>query len=303
MSKISRISKAIAQWRVGASLFTVCPESGKLLAWDIDLPNGIRRVLYPIDFLQEGFEKSGYGGNQVLFPFTGQSIYKGTLDRWKSPMGEELPMPANGFAKDANYEIVHSDKTSLSVRLIPSPEMQQCYPFSYNFTVHYKFEELSIEIRLDLVNHDKIALPWSAGIAFDISVPWHPSLSEQNYQVSIPARKVFYMEPSGKLAPTKCLTELTSIDDPILVGRFHTKLKSSRIKLGPKGGEEDVTINIGNDIKGISFATVKTWKPTQYPFLRIETNMGLPNAAENSRGLNFVSPGDRGSFEASLNLL
>lgn len=291
------IKDVFAEWRVGASVFTLIPGRGWLTSWDIDLPKGVRRVLY------DGGMR-GCGGSQILFPFVGQSVVDGKrLDSWKGRGGKILGMPYNGFAQEAGYRIVSRDESSITLELVPTVEMERCYPFEYSFRVQYRFFELGVEVMLELENRDEVSIPWCGGVGFDLEVPWHEGLSLGSYQVCIPAKKAYYQESSGKIVTDKEFMEITSLDDPCLGNRIYTKLKSNMVSVGPKGGEENITIKIGRDIVSGFSTAVRVRKNLEDLGCRIEISMGLSKTQGGQNGQCAVLPGDRESFIVFLNLL
>lgn len=296
----------IMEWRLGSSIFTLSPRCGaRLTSWDIDLPGGLRRVLFCSDSEEIASTVSSYGGGRILFPFVGRSVYANRPNSWKSPEGQVLSMPYNGFAQNATYRVIGIDNSSssISMELVASPELNQYYPFKYSMRVHYQFYELGVEIILELHNRDTVSIPWSSGIAFDFSVPWHGGLSQGSYHVHIPAKKIFYQELSGKLVRAKTFAELTDLNDDELVNRIHTRLKSNAVILGPKSDEENILIKIGRDTVPSFFNAIKISKNPQNSLCRTELMMGLPNAPANEQGLYSVLPGSMESFSVFLNLL
>lgn len=301
MDLVSNIKDIYGQWRVGASVFTMIPgRGGRLVSWDIDLPKGKRRVLYCPDL---GEEVVVGGGSQVLFPFVGRSTEGKKIDSWKGPGGEVLRMPYNGFGQDAEYRIVSRDEMSVTLELVQSGEMEEYYPFRYNFRVSYRFFELGVEVTLELENRDEVSIPWCGGVAFDLGVPWHEGHMLGSYQVWIPAKKAFYQGSSGELVAVKEFKEFTSLDDPYIMDRIHTRLKANEMRLGPKGDEESITVSIGRDMVPGFFNGIKLRKDEEGRYCRVEVGMGLPNAQEHKKGLFSVLPGDKESFIVFLNLL
>lgn len=289
-------------WKVAASTFSAYPQHGARLAeWSLALAGARRRqVIYWPDHVSPDTELAKVrGGNPVLFPFSGRSFHHGVADHWKSPDRSIRSMPRHGFARGSPFELVAISENGFRARLIITPEAEQCYPFEYDFYLEYVFEELSLQVALELHNEGRAPIPWSPGHHFYFTLPWHDNAKRENYELNLPARKSFYQGPDGKLVPGEPLLarDLPNLADPRLNDCIHTNLRLSELDIGPRGGEEFVRLRFLETPVPLAQCAVVTWTESdESPFYCVEPWMGPPNAVEHGRGLYWVAPGETCRF-------
>jgi galactose mutarotase-like enzyme len=303
-SPLSSPSPATERFKVASSEFLIAPGLGfRLMQWDLSTVNGRREILYwPTEPDGTPFHKIR-GGNPLLFPFCGRSFDRGLEDHWRSPDGHRLPMPRHGFARDGAFEVVSRTDTSIRARLIPSEAAREAYPFAYSFTVEYSFEELAFTVRMKLQNEGSEAIPWSAGHHFYFKLPWHAAARRKDYRLNMEARKCAYHGPDGKLVMEKDRESCHDLSDTALLDRIHWQLRHNRISFGPKGGEEDVHLVIGEDPVPPKGCALVTWSESpDAPYYCVEPWMGPPNAPEHGKGLNWVGPGEMDDFTVQVSL-
>ncbi|MFN5805234.1 MAG: aldose epimerase [Opitutia bacterium] len=297
------------RWRVGASTYETCLTRGaRLLRWSVGLPGATREVLHWPEGAPTALDRIGAvrGGNPVLFPFMGRNYADGEKFAWKDPDGVKRPMPQHGFARDSAFEFVEHGPKHAVVRLLPSEAGARCYPFDYEFRVRFDFLELFLRITFELENRGGAPLPWCAGHHFYFTLPWHRGLSRRDYVVRVPSKKQWRHAADGKLVPFAGLKGLTEIpfDTPELSDCIFTHLKSAAVSFGPRSGEEDVTVKVGEDPIPGSWGTVVTWtQDPEAPFYCVEPWMGPPNSPEHGNGLHFVEPGRTDTFVTEVSLM
>jgi galactose mutarotase-like enzyme len=245
------------------------------------------------------------GGNPVLFPFAGRTFHRGRENCWQAPGSREvLPMPRHGFARDGRFRLVRCDDRGFAAELEPTEADASAYPYAYKFMVGYTFQDLMLSVDFTLENRGETPMPWSAGHHFYFEIPWHADLDRGAYVLNLPQGKAFRHAPDGSLVKADAAALAPSLDDTDLVDRIHTRLKASHVTVGPRGGEEDITLrwhHSGGDRKHLSLVT---WtSDPEAPFYCIEPWMGPPNAAEHHRGLHFVQPGDQATYSVEISLL
>ena len=284
----------IRKWQIGSSTFLAWPECGaRLMNWHIRMAdNSIRDVIHWPENADFAHPAKIRGGNPILFPFSARSYDQGELGYWRATDGQRRPMPMHGFCRDGQFELsTHSEKGFLAT-FQPSSECKKAYPYDYTFSVQYRFEELALYVDLKLNNHGSTEIPWSPGHHFYFSLPWHANSTRNDYRIVIPAKKALRHLDNGALEPVKIFDQETSFNDPALLDRIHCKLKENSIRFGPKSGEEDITIRIGQDLKPSPWATFVTWTEAETsPFYCVEPWMSPPNAPEHKNGLSYVEPG------------
>jgi galactose mutarotase-like enzyme len=209
----------------------------------------------------------------------------------------------NGFARQGRFRIAERSDNALTAVLEPGEEALNAYPFEYTFAVRYTFEELSFGVSLILTNLGDERIPWSAGHHFYFNVPWHKGAGRQDYQLHMDSRKCAYPGPDGKLIMEKDRETCHNLADVKLLDRIHWELRRNRVSFGPKGGEEDVHLIMGNDPVPQKNQSLVTWSESETaPFYCVEPWMGPPNAAEHGKGLHWVAPGEQQSFDVEVSL-
>jgi galactose mutarotase-like enzyme len=292
------------RFKVASSEFVIAPEAGfRLMTWTLSTSTGKREVLYWPDEADSGPFYKTRGGNPLLFPFCGRSFDRGLENHWRIGNNKRLPMPRHGFARNGHFEVVFMTESSIQGKLAPSDEAIQAYPFDYQFKVTYFFEELAFSVRMELENTGNEPMPWSAGHHFYFTLPWHPAARRKDYHLNMEARKCAYHGPDGKLVMEKNRESCHDLSDTALLDRIHWELRHNRISFGPKGGEEDVHLVIGEQPVPSRGVTLVTWsESTDAPYYCIEPWMGPPNAAEHGKGLNWVGPGETDTFSVQVSL-
>ncbi|GHC12970.1 hypothetical protein GCM10007047_32940 [Cerasicoccus arenae] len=243
------------------------------------------------------------GGNPVLFPFSARTFCDGELGFWKGPDGVRRPMAQHGYARQGKFRLESAHDKGFLAKFIPDEAAREAYPFDYDFSVRYRFEQLAFYVDFELKNLGKEPLPWSAGHHFYFAMPWHEDLGRKDYMLTTGAKKAFHQEPNGKLALVKDFPDPANFGDPAIVDLIRTKLKTNEIRFGPKGGEEDIVIKAGDTSRPDPWMTVVTWTlEDSSPFFCVEPWMGPPNSPEIKNGLHFVSPGKSEVFSVAVSL-
>lgn len=295
------------KWKVGGSQFVAWPHAGaRLMKWDVVYgSNKVRSVLYWPQKTNYVQPEKIRGGNPILFPFVARTFAQGKENFWQVPSGEIRPMPRHGFARQGQFEIIRLDSNGFSAQLLPNSADKNTYPFDYNFKVHYYFHELGLKVDLELENIDNQNIMWCPGHHFYFKIPWHPSLGFKDYKILIPAKQAFRHLMDGRLERIKDFNQESSLDDPRLIDRIHTQLRTNKVIFGPKSGEENVELTYSKTGVSSEWMAVTTWTEDllSSPFYCIEPWMGLPNAPEHKKGLHMVMPGDKDIFSIEVNLM
>ena len=294
------------RWRAGASTFEACPSRGaRLMRWWLDLPSGRREVLHWPESFDPAALAGVRGGNPILFPFMGRTYADGEKFAWNGPDGVRRPMPHHGFARDGAFELLEATATGFVAEHRPTAADREAYPWAHAFRVRYEFHELRLRATLELENRSSERLPWCPGHHFYFALPWHKGLGRGDYRLSIPARKAWRHAADGKLVPfaeMKGVTE-ASFDDPRLLDCLFTGLRSSELRLGPRSGEEDIVIRVGEEPIPDEWAMVVTWtEAPESPFFCVEPWMGAPNSPTHGKGLRWAEPGETASWVVEVGL-
>ena len=305
MESIEYLRREIRKWECGASTFLACPEAGaRLLNWHLKMADGsIRDIIHWPELESLDDIADVRGGNPILFPFCGRSFDQGVLHYWHYA-GDRLPMPMHGFARDSKFEIVEISDRGFSATLIADERARRCYPFDYEFTILYRFHELSIDTEFRLANRGEQAIPWSAGHHFYFKVPWHEDLSRDDYHISLPAAEAFRHLSDGTLQSVGRVSSEARLSDPDLYDRIHVGMKRNPIRVSCEGPGFGIEIWMGSTNPPPQDAAIVTWTESpDAPFYCVEPWMGPPNSPEHKRGLHFVEPGKTGIFTVEVKLV
>ena len=306
METIEIAGQKVVKWQIGASTFLAWPDRGaRLMHWNVTMADGsVRDVIYWPENADYSNPAAIRGGNPILFPFCGRSFTGSKEGYWKDSKGKVRPMPRHGFARDGEFDVFDIDDSGFSACLKPSEDNMRIFPYNYEFTVIYFFRELTFGVEFRLTNLDKKPIPWSAGHHFYFFLPWHEKAGRGDYRILIPTKKAYYHTADGKLAPAGEFTGSENFDSRPLVDRIHTRLKNNMIKFGPKSGEEDIILRIGDRPVPATNTALITWTETDNSkFYCVEPWMGPPNAPGHKQGLHYVDPGTTGSFAVEVSLL
>ncbi|MDR2862876.1 MAG: hypothetical protein LBV54_03225 [Puniceicoccales bacterium] len=304
METFTRDGFTYQRWNTGASTFTACMELGaRLMRWELDLPSGRREVIYWPDNADMADIANVRGGNPVLFPFMGRNYADGEKFFWRDPEGVKRPMPQHGWARQGRFDIIRADASSVEALFRPDAAAREGYDYDYEFRVRYVFDELTLDCELELKNKDTRNIPWCAGHHFYFGLPWHKGLGRAGYTLNVPAKKIWRHSADGKLVPFHDVTLPADFSDPAISDSIYTKLKSNIVTFGPKSGEENVTLRIGEEPVPDAWTTLVTWTlADNSPFYCVEPWMGPPNSHEHKNGLRWVAPGKAEKFVVTVSL-
>lgn len=305
MEQIDYLGKKIVRWKRGTSTFLAWPEGGaRLLNWNLAYGDGhIRDVIHWPDLGSLENIASVRGGNPILFPFCGRCFDRGEKFRWRWPADTVRPMPMHGFARDGEFETTSLTSSGFSARLKPREQDLEAYPFRYEFTVAYRFEELALYVELSLKNLDTKPIPWSAGHHFYFTLPWIEGTGRDDYRIEIPAREAFRHAPDGTLSPVPDFPSADSFGNSDLRDRIHTRLSSDEVRFFEKNGNGEVTLTVGPAGKVSDGTSIVVWtEKDSSPFYCVEPWMGPPNSPEHRIGLHWVEPGKQDTFLAEIRL-
>jgi galactose mutarotase-like enzyme len=305
MDRIPYLGKQLARWRVGPSTFLALPEEGaRLMNWNTTLGDGsVRDVIYWPE-LADGTDLAKVrGGNPILFPFVARTFDRGDIHHWRDPHGVRRDMPMHGFARQSAFRVTRLDAHGFAATLVPGEEARACYPYTYEFTVDYRFAPLGLTCEFALENLGTEPIPWCAGHHFYFTVPWSEGSNRSDYLIRIPATQHLRQDAAGQLVPAPPLGLEEPLDHPALIDTLHLGLRRNTVVFGERGRPGDVTVSLGTERVPPPDATIVTWTAdAAAPYYCVEPWMGPANAPEHHRGLHFVAPGAREIFTVSIAL-
>ncbi|MEZ5275698.1 MAG: aldose epimerase [Opitutaceae bacterium] len=304
MERIDYLGRRIGRWQVGNSTFLAFPESGaRLMNWHLRLADGSFRdiIHWPEMESLDGIAQAR-GGNPILFPFSARTFHQGTIHQWKDPDGTVRPMPMHGIARQGRFALSRADEHGFTAVFEPDAETAEAYPFDYEFTVAYRFQELALSVEFRLKNLGSRRLPWSAGHHFYFAIPWRDGGHRKDYRIRVPARKAWRQNTRGLLEPVPDHHPgPETLDAPGLIDRIHTDLTSDRVTVKDTETGSRLRLKIGSQAKPTREMTVVTWTGgPEVPYYCVEPWMGPPNSPETGLGLHWVEPGCTGVFSVEV---
>jgi galactose mutarotase-like enzyme len=299
------LGQRAVQWQVGASSFLALPELGaRLLRWSLaDGTGGAREVLHWPD-QPEAEIPFVRGGNPILFPFCARCFLEGTIFRWRDPAGVVRPMPLHGFARQSRFAVRSIWDRGFSACLQPDVAARQAYPYDYDFEVRYEFAPSGLTTHLTLTNRGTVAIPWSAGHHFYITVPWRPGGARAEYRIEIPATFRLRQSAVGALVPGPQLNRRESLAHPELSSTFHGGLESAPVMLVDEVTGSGLEMSMDGRQLSLRECVLTTWtQDDDVPYYCLEPWMGPPNSPETGVGLHWVPPGQQQTFGVKIALV
>lgn len=275
----------------GRSTALIAPQYGaRLLSWTVNQQSVIP---WP-DNADWSKAASVRGGNPILFPFVARHMVNGEIGWWLDAVGTKRVMPMHGFARNAVFGVVPAtDPNTLRMRIIPTPQTQEWYPFEFVFDVVYRLGDSELEVRLEASNNGIDPMPYYMGHHFYFTVPHD---ARERWEVSIPCENWGGQNfKDGAITENPAKSAVTPLSDATLSDRFHIGLKSKQISLLERGTGKGVVFELeagGNS----PWFDVTTWtQEASSDFYCVEPWTGLPNAIHNGKGLRYLSPATKES--------
>ncbi len=305
MERIPYLGQTILKWRVGASTFLAMPEKGaRLMNWNVTLGDGsVRDVVYWPEIESLDNVAGIRGGNPILFPFSGRSFDRGEIHHWRADDGVKRPMPMHGLARQGQFRITRLDEGGFSAVFIPDEAAKAAYPYDYEFVVSYRFDPVALFVELQLTNHGRAPIPWSAGHHFYFTLPWTAGRKRGDYLLETSATKYVTRDEQGQLRDGVRVSSRERLDNKSLVDLIHTGLRRDVFGVTEIGTGSRLlfrTSMAGSPTRDLS---IVTWTPDDAaPFYCVEPWMGPPNAAETKVGLHTVPAGQTQKFYVEISL-
>ncbi len=305
MERIPYLGHTIYKWQVGASSFLALPENGaRLMNWNVTLGDGsIRDVIYWPEVENLDNIASVRGGNPILFPFSGRSYDKGEIHHWRADDGIRRPMPMHGLARQGLFRTTRLDEGGFSAQFMPDEAAKAAYPYDYEFVVSYRFDATAVFVELQLTNHGRTPIPWSAGHHFYFTLPWSAGRTRRDYVFETSATKYLQRDEQGLLRDAPRVNPRERLDNKNLIDLIHAGLR--RDIFGVTESATGTRLLFRTSMAGSSskdLALVTWTQDEKSPFYCIEPWMGPPNAAETKVGLHLVAPGQTQKFYVEISL-
>lgn len=271
----------------GTSRVLIAPQFGaRLLNWHV----GEKEVIHWPDNADWSKAASVRGGNPVLFPFIARHMVNGEIGWWLDAVGKKRAMPMHGFARNSDFSVIpETDANTIRMRLLPSAQTREWYPFEFIFDVVYTLGETSLEVAFEVTNTGTDPMPYYMGHHFYFAVP-HTDRAQ--WLLTLPCERTGVQNlPEGSITDKPAGNAVTPISESWLVDSFHIGLKSPEISLLEKGTGKGVVFDL-NAGGSVPWYEVTTWTQEESSdFYCVEPWTGLPNAIHHGKGLRYLAPG------------
>jgi galactose mutarotase-like enzyme len=228
------------------------------------------------------------GGNPILFPFVARHYVDGELGKWRDANGVVREMPMHGFAREMPFEIVEQSAKVLRMRLTPTAQTHEYYPFDWTFDVIYELNGSTLRLSFETENRGEERMPYYPGHHFYFAVD---HTQRDAWTIDTPCQTWGRIDSAGTLNFEAAQEVQTTLSDPNLVDRFHLDFTQPCVTLTNKA--TDQTIDIGWEPHYSSlWKDVTTWtQSNESDFFCVEPWLGLPNAIHHGHGLRWLEPG------------
>ena len=114
----------------------------------------------------------------ILFPIVGR-----VPDDTISVDGRSYPLTQHGFARDLEWEVVTSDESSATLRLLDSDQTRARFPFAFELTAHYAVDDDGLVTTYEVSNPADVDLPVSIGSHPAFAWPLEPGAAKTGHVV------------------------------------------------------------------------------------------------------------------------
>lgn len=231
------------------------------------------------DWIWQGDPKFWSQRNPILFPIVGS-----TYDKKLHFENHITSIGNHGFARYAQFKLVHSSTTQLVLELTDTAETYGQYPFHFTLRVVYELHEKGLGVTYTILNKDTVEMPFSFGL--------HPAFATSTNGVD-GSQRVEFSHPEKQLPSSIAMgTQALEFTDAFF------KQVPTFIMEYPNSSE--VTLIDGNDrisMDIIGYRWLAFWKKPEAPFLCIEPWHGHDDFEErlqlfkNREGTLILDPG------------
>ncbi len=110
------------------------------------------------EYIWKGDEKIWASSCPVLFP-----ICSGVIDNTYYIDGKEYNMTKHGFAKKSVFAVEDKKENEVTFLLTDSEETKKCYPYSFEFRIHYTLTDTKLEVEYNVKNTNDEEMFFSVG--------------------------------------------------------------------------------------------------------------------------------------------
>ena len=112
-------------------------------------------------------EKFWGKSSPVLFPMIGN------LKNGKTVIdGNVYCIPKHGFARDNVFSVRKAAESTVTMSFSDTPQTKECYPFEFDFSLHYTLSKKKLEILYEVTNNSDAPMPFCIGTHPAFACPW-----------------------------------------------------------------------------------------------------------------------------------
>lgn len=184
--------------------------------------------------------------------------------------GKSYPMGIHGIAHGQTWEVIEESCDTcaqLTIRLSSNETTLKSYPYHFTFDICYRLKDKTLEIGIQIHNHEAKEMPFTIGFH-----PYFKVSNTNNLTFSIPAKTV--QDKQGDFVPCTQIMFPYAPETKVTLGKI-----SSPCKFIDQMSGHSVTIQFEKDIQYIVL-----WSLCEQNFICMEPWSELPNALNEGKG-------------------
>lgn len=229
----------------------------------------------------------------VLFPTVGKLI-----NNQYKVNNKTFELTQHGFARDMVFKKIEERKDEIIYELISNNETLSKYPFQFSLKIKYRIVDSSIYVTYEVINQDKVSMPFSIGAHPAFNVPLVENESFEDYYIQfhdMETIEAIKLQGSYRNGKRELIAENTNVlpltrdlfkDDALIL----ENLKTKSISIHSKNHQKYVKV----DFEG--FPYVGIWTTSNAPFVCIEPWYGIADEIgpvkemKDRLGVNILEP-------------
>jgi galactose mutarotase-like enzyme len=225
------------------------------------------------DLLWHGDPRWWSGRSPILFPIVGRAADD------RIAVGDfETGMKQHGFARRAVFTLDAQDDRSCRFTLRDSEETRAVWPFAFGIAVTHAFAGDTLEVAVEISNHDAEPMPF--GFGFHPAFAWPlPGAAGQPHEITLAngAEPAMARLSGGLLPPER-------LPSPFTAGRLdlaHDQFEADAM-IFPEGAGEALRYGVPGgpalEFEFDNLPNLALWQPPGAPFLCVEPWHGMAAA-------------------------
>lgn len=259
--------------------------------------------------------KVRFGGSwiETLYRASDYSPTDGWTGRapWLWPAtGRNEPLPAHGFARDHAWRVERSEGSHAALSFSDTAATRRIYPHGFRLLAEYIAEgkgTLLIRFTVTAAKDNKAPMPFSAGNHITFRTPLVPGSDPLAMTIATPS-SVEYLKkdriPTGESRPRR-------FADPVRLGEIE---RLEAVSLGGYEGDPWVILRDpaglalrmwqhATEVPGEPVVRFNLWGDPAGGYFSPEPWVGLQNAHNSRKGLTWLAPGARWTWEIRISAL